>query len=202
MEIAIELAVNIEDEIGILRIREQVFEREMGISLTRLTALDNPGSFHLLAREGRDGDAVAALSIVDTSGDHELHERYGLKFPSLAHVARYTQLAVLRPYRGMNIPLRLMLEAHRRCVIPGRFDHTWLLFDARRAASSLMCKWLSFTPGEGAFDSEYGLSRTLFRDEHSPQSEQAIWRTEQYVEEMLKTYCAPDHVPMRQASSA
>jgi len=193
--------VNIKDEVAIIRIREQVFNREMGISVAQLTALDDPGSFHLLARVNSDCDAVAALSVVDMSGHHELHEGYGLRFHVRARVARYTQLAVLRPYRGMNIPLMLMLEAHRRFVAPGQFDYTWLLFDAHRAASSLMCKWLGFAPGEGAFESEYGLSRTLLRDERAPQSEQAICRTEQYVEQMLKTYCAPEQMVGRPASS-
>lgn len=202
MEITIEPVVNIEDEVAMFRIREQVFKREMDIPLARLTALDNPGSFHLLARVGLDGDAVAALSVVDTSGDHELHEGYGLKFPSLARAARYTQLAVLRPYRGMNVPLMLMLEAHRRCVAPGGFDYTWLLFDAQRAASSLMCKWLAFAASERTFASEYGHSRALLRDERAPKSQHAIRRTEQYVEQKLKAYCAPNQVLVHPASTA
>ncbi len=202
MEITIEPVVNIKDEVAMFRIREQVFKREMGISLARLTALDNSCSFHLLARVNSDGDAVAALSVVDTSGRHELHECYGLRFHDGARVARYTQLAVLRPYRGMNIPLMLMLEAHRRFVAPVQLDYTWLLFDAHRAASSLMCKWLGFAPGEGAFDSEYGLSRTLLRDERAPQSEHAIWRTEQYFEQMSKAFSAPRKEVVLPASSA
>jgi len=201
MEIIVEPVANIDDEAAMLRIREQVFEREMGIPLVRLTALNDPGSFHLLARLGVGGDAVAALSVVDTSRDHELHQAYDLKFPSLARVARYTQLAVLRPYRGVNVPLMLMLEAHRRFISPGRFDYTWLLFDAHRAASSMMCKWLGFIPGLRAFSSEYGLSRTLLRDEGAPSSERAIWRTEQYVEQMLKSYRAPDQVFVRPTSA-
>jgi hypothetical protein len=202
MTITIEAVTNIEDEVAMWRIREQVFEREMGIALGRLTALDNPASFHLLARVGLDGDAVAALSVVDTSSDHELHDGYGLRFRAGVRVARYTQLAVLKPYRGLNFPLLLMLEAHRRCVAPNRFDYTWLLFDAERAASSLMCKWLAFAPGDRTFASEYGLSRTLMRDERAAQSEQAIWRTEQYVEQTLKAFCAPGQVLVRPVSIA
>jgi len=201
MEIIIESVTTDENEGAMLRIRLEVFQREMGIEPGRLTVPDSSRSFHLIARAGPVSDAVAALSVVDTSGHHELHEGYGLRFHVRARVARYTQLAVLRPYRGMNIPLMLMLEAHRRFVAPGQFDYTWLLFDAHRAASSLMCKWLGFAPGEGAFESEYGLSRTLLRDERAPQSEQAICRTEQYVEQMLKTYCAPEQMVGRPASS-
>lgn len=191
MDIAIESVVSLEDTDAMFLIREQVFEREMGIPLSRLAAVDDRASFHLLARVGPDGDAVAALSLVDTSGDHELHRVYGLRFHAGARAARYTQLAVLKPYRGMNIPLMLILEAHRQFVAKGAFDYTWLLFDAQRAARSLMCKWLAFAPGDHTFASEYGLSRTLSRDERAPQAEQAIWRTEQYVEQTLKAFCAP-----------
>jgi hypothetical protein len=202
MEIIVEPITNNEDEAAMLRIRQQVFDREMGIALARLSVPDIPGSFHLLARVSPLGDPVGALSVVDTSRDHELHEGYGLKFHAAARVARYTQLAVLKPYRGLNIPLMLMLEAHRRFVTPSLFDYTWLLFDARRAASSLMCKWLAFTASECTFASEYGHSRALLRDERAPKSQQAIWRTEQYVGQMLKTFSAPSQVLVRPASSA
>jgi hypothetical protein len=202
MEIKIESVTNNEDEVAMLQLREQVFEREMGIVLDRLAALDDSGSFHLLALAGSVGDAVATLSVVDTSRHHELHNGYGLEFPPAARVARYTQLAVLRPYRGLNIPLMLMLEAHRRFVAPGQFDYTWLLFDADRAASSLMCKWLGFSAGQHTCASEYGRSRTLVRNERAPGSEQAIWRTEQYVAQRLKTVFSPERVTMQPANSA
>jgi hypothetical protein len=202
MEIMIEPVTNDEDEAAMGRIRQQVFEREMGIALARFAVLDSSSSFHLLARVKRTGETVAALSVVNTSGDDELHEGYGLKFSSVARVARYRQLAVLRPYRGLNIPLRLMLEAHRRFVAPGKFDYTWLLFDAERAASSLMCKWLAFMPGERAFATEYGRSRTLLRDESTPRSAQAIWRTEQHVWQMMKLSSATNQVFMSPAHSA
>lgn len=202
MEITIEPVVNIEDEVAMSRIREQVFERESGISLARLAAVNNPSSFHLLARVEPDGAVVAALSVVETSADRELHAGFGLEFPSVARVARYTQLAVLKPYRGLNIPLMLVLEAHRRFVAPGKFDYTWLLFDAERAASSLMCKWLAFTPGERTFPSEYGMSRALVRDERVPQSEQATWYAELFIEQMLKAFLPMGHSLVRQATGA
>jgi len=202
MEITIEPVANIENEVAMLRIREQVFEREMGIALARLAPLDLSAAFHLLARVELDGEAIAALSVVDTSEDHELHESYGLRLHAGARVARYTQLAVLRPYRGLNIPLKLMLEAHRRFVVPEQFDYTWLLFDAERAASSLMCKWLAFTPGDRIVTSEYGHSRTLLRDERAPQSEQAIWLTEEYVGQMPRGFSSPHRTLARPASSA
>jgi len=202
MEIMIEPVTNNEDEAAMSRIRQQVFEHEMGIACARLAAPDHSSSFHLLARVAPHGDAVAALSVVDTSGNQQLHESYGLEFPLGVRVARYRQLAVLRSYRGLNIPLMLMLEAHRRFVAPSQFNYTWLLFDAERACSSLMCKWLAFTPGERTFASEYGHSRTLLRDERTPQSEQAIWWTEQYVGQLLKMVSSPNPVLMRPANGA
>jgi len=185
MGIIIESVTNNEDEVAMLQLREQVFEREMGIVLDRLAALDDSGSFHLLALAGSAGDAVATLSVVDTSRHHELHNGYGLEFPPAA-----------------NIPLMLMLEAHRRFVAPGQFDYAWLLFDSDRAASSLMCKWLGFTAGQHTCVSEYGRSRTLVRNERAPGSEQAIWRTEQYVAQRLKTVFSPERVTMQPANSA
>ena len=202
MEIIIEPVTNGADETAMLRIRRRVFEQEMGIALTRLNGFDSSAVLHLLARVGHAGDPVATLSVVETSGDRELHEGYGLKFDPDARVARYTQLAVLRPHRGYNIPLMLMLEAHRRFVAPSQFDYTWLLFDAERAASSFMCKWLSFASGERTFASEYGHSRTLLRDERAPASEQAIWRTEQYIGLMFRTFSSPYQVFLRPANSA
>lgn len=201
MDITIEPVTNCENEAEMLRIRAQVFDCELGITLERLTGSDNPDSFHLLARIGLAGDAVAALSVVDTSRNHELHETYGLEFPPLTRVARYTQLAVLRPYRGLNIPLMLMLEAHHRFVAPRKFEYTWLLFDAQRAASSLMCKWLGFAPGKHSFRSEYGHSRALLRDERAPQFQQAIWRTDQCVGQILKTLSSPNQELARPVGS-
>jgi len=202
MEIIIEPVSNNADEGAMSLIRQQVFEHERGIVLARLAPTNDPGSFHLLARVAANGDAVATLSVVDTSANHELHKGYGLEFSSGARVARYTQLAVLKPYRGLNIPLKLMLEAHHRFIVPGNFDYTWLLFDAERADSSLMCKWLAFAPGQRTFASEYGPSRTLLRDERAPQSERAIWRTEEYAGQALKPFSLPLQAAMRPTDGA
>jgi hypothetical protein len=65
--------------------------------------------------------------------------QYGLRFDPHARVARYTQLVALKPYRGMNMPLRLILEGHRRFVAPGQFDYTWLLWMSY-LAPELICR--------------------------------------------------------------
>lgn len=179
MEIVIELAANELDQAAIRRVRQEVFAREMGLALPPLATTD--AALHLLARAQISGAVVAALSVIETSGDDALHRRYGLDFPSGARVARYTQMAVLRPFRGLSLPLRLILEAHRRFVAPGLFDYTWLLFDAERAASSQLCRQLAFTPSAQIWATEYGRSRTLVRDEAAPPARAAMRRAAEFV---------------------
>jgi hypothetical protein len=87
--------------------------------------------------------------------------------PPDSRVARYTQLAVLRPYRGMNIPLQLVAEARRRFVVPEGFDYTWLLYNAQHARSSSFCSQLNFEASAAVFDTEYGPSRVLTRSERA-----------------------------------
>jgi hypothetical protein len=180
MEIVIKPATSGDDRDAMFRIREEVFEREWGIALAQLRAYDGTSALHLLALVEPGECPVATLTVVDTSGDQQLHESYGLSFDPQTRAARYTQLAVIKPYRGMDIPVRMILEAHHRFVVPGRFDYTWLLFDARRAASSSLCQWLAFSASEKAFASEYGFSRSLVRDESASRCKQAIRRVERY----------------------
>ncbi|MGE0127973.1 MAG: hypothetical protein AB7U82_07830 [Blastocatellales bacterium] len=207
MEIVIKPVTSSEDRDAMFRIRQEVFEHEWGIALAQLRMFDEARALNLLARvepagvESR-GHPVAALTVVDTSGDEQLHESYGLSFAPQARAARYTQLAVLKPYRGMDIPVRMILEAHHRFVIPSRFDYTWLLFDARRAASSSLCQWLAFSSSERAFASEYGFSRSLVRDENAPRCKRAIQRVERYFKQCPWLSSLTEPQPALQASSA
>jgi len=121
MEIMAEQVTNDEDVEAIMQIREQVFVRELGITLAPSSASENGWATFLLARVGPDKEPAGSLCVIDTSHDRQLHESFGLKFESKARVARYTHLAVLKPYRGLNIPLVMMLEAYRR-VIAGSMD--------------------------------------------------------------------------------
>jgi hypothetical protein len=186
MQILIEAAKTLEDKAVIERIRREVFEREAGIPLSRLTISADAEALHLLARAEVTGDPAATLSVIDTSKDHELHQRYGLRFSSNSRVARYTQLAVLKSYRGLKIPLMLMLEAHRQFVIPRRFDYTWLLFDAERAGVTFMSKRLGFTVTEEIFEADCGQSRALVRDERAVSSKRAIEQAEEYLDQFLR----------------
>lgn len=182
MTIVIEPATTRRDEAAVRRIRRHVFQREMSIALRQSDSPDKAMALDLLAWVEPGGDPVGALTVIETSENDHLHESYGLRFGPSARVARFTQMAVLKPYRGMNIPLMLMLEAHRRFVAPLRFHYTWLLFDAERAVSSLICKMLCFTPTEHSFLSEYGLCRALVRDERSQRCIEALCQAEQYLE--------------------
>ena len=184
MEIIVEQVTNDANVDAITRIRQQVFEREMGIRLAPVGSWENGYATYLLARVGPDREAVGSLCVIDTSHDHQLHESFGLKFAPQARVARFTHLAVLKPYRGLNIPLAMMLEAHRRVLAPQRFDHTWLLFDVERAANSFLSRLLGFVPQSETFVSEYGCRCPLVRDEHSLHTRQAVGLAEAHLRQL------------------
>ena len=177
----IEMATSKEDLLSMRRIRQQVFEHEMGLTLPPLSVPEGVAAAHVIARVELTGEPVAALTVVDTTNDVDLCERYGLCLRPEARTARYMQLAVSKPYRGMNLPLMLILEAHRRFVEPGEFTHTWLLFDAKRAANSSLCRRLGFSASERAFHSQFGVRRILVRDERSAFCAQALRQTRQYL---------------------
>jgi hypothetical protein len=152
-------------EAAAARIRKEVFEREWKIRVPRLQGEAFADSLTLIARIDSQPEPVAVVTVIETTGDHELHGRFGLDFPEDTRVARYTQLAVLKPWRGLNIPIQLVAEARRRFVIPEGIHYTWLLFNADRARSSSFCSELGFHSGGDAFDTEYGRSRVLLRSE-------------------------------------
>jgi hypothetical protein len=165
MKIHIEAIKSVEEAQAATRIRHEVFGRGGSYRLVDPAATASGAAIHLLARIQPENDPVAALSVVETTYDTDLHSTFGLVFEKHARVARYMQLAVLESYRGLNIPLALILEARARFVGPERFDYTWLLFDATRAASTSLCKWLGFEPSAQVFDSDYGPMRVLLRKE-------------------------------------
>jgi hypothetical protein len=179
MDIVIEEIANSEDVAAMVQVWQQVFEREMGITLPKDSA---PGNIsHWLARTKQSREAVGTLTVVDTSGRHELHDNLGLGFDGQARVARFTHLAVLKPFRGMNIPLALMLEAHRNVIVPNGFDYTWLLFNVEKAAASFLARQLGFTLLPQTFVSEYGCRCPLVRNERTPEAARAIRRAESYL---------------------
>jgi hypothetical protein len=180
-EMNIEIATSEEDMSAMRRIRQQVFEYEMGLTLPALNAPEGAAAAHVIARAEATGEPVATLTVVDTTNEVDLFETYGLCLRPDARTAHYMQLAVIKPYRGMNLPLMLILKAHFQFVVPGGFTHTWLLFDAKRAANSSLCARLGFSASERVFHSQFGVNRLLVRDERSAFCEQAIRQTQQYL---------------------
>lgn len=179
MDIIIEQVKNGDDIAAMFAVWEQVFERELDITLPQYSAAGNIS--HWLARLKRSHQAVGTLSVVDTSGQHHLHDSLGLGFDPKARAARFTHLAVLKPFRGMNIPLAMMLEAHHRVIVPRQFDYTWLLFDVEKASSSFLARQLGFTLLPQTFVSEYGCRCPLVRHEHAPEAARAICQAELYL---------------------
>jgi GNAT superfamily N-acetyltransferase len=149
------------------RVREEVFGREWNKSLPPLTS-DPAETLTLIARTESGAQPIAALTVLDTTTQSELHKRFALPFENGIRVARYTRLAVLKPYRGLNIPLQFILEARRRFIATANIGYTWLLFDAERATSSTICSQLGFHSSEETFRTEHGLSRVLWRSESNP----------------------------------
>jgi hypothetical protein len=179
MDIIIKQIESSEDDAAMLEVWKQVFEHEMGIVLPQ--DYTSRKTSHWLARLARSRKPVGTLSVVDTSDQHELHDSLALGFDPGARVARFTQLAVLKPYRGKNIPLAMMLEAHRSMIVPGQFDNTWLLFDVERAANSFLSRQLGFTLLPQTFVSEYGCRCPLVRNEHSQEARRTIRQAELYL---------------------
>ena len=186
MDIVINQTASNEDIIEMLEVWEQVFQRELGVTLPRDSAPCNIS--HWLARSAHSRKVVGTLSVVDTSDQHQLHDTLGLGFDRQARVARFTHLAVLKPYRGRGIPLAMMLEAHRRAIVPGQFDHTWLLFDVEKATRSFLTRQLGFTVLPQTFVSEYGCRCPLVRNERSPEAQQTIREAELHLRQLEHAY--------------
>jgi hypothetical protein len=100
-------------------------------------------------------------------------------------------LAVLRSFRGRNVPLMMALEAHRHFIAPGGYDYTWLLFDAERAPGSFLSRWLGFTPRADIFVSEYGRRCPLVRDERAEESAAALRRAARFLEQSGAPHARP-----------
>ena len=188
MDIIIEQIKNSEDDAAMLEVWKQVFEREMGIVMPRGSASINTS--HWLARLEQGRKPVGTLSVVDTSDQHQLHDSLGLLFDPHARVARFTHLAVLKPYRGRSIPLAMMLEAHRSMIVPGQFDNTWLLFDVEKAANSFLCRQLGFTLLPQTFVSEYGCRCPLVRNERTPEAKRTIRDAALHLRQLEYAYSA------------
>jgi GNAT superfamily N-acetyltransferase len=164
MNIHINPAETIHQWTTVFKIRTQVFTNEWGFSFDPLPGPGAQGVWHFLASDDR-GHGIATLSIVDTTLDLDLHQRYHMRFPQDDRVARYAQLAVLRPYRGLGIPEQMIQVSQSHVIHPESFDYGWLLFPAGRTADSQLTKSLDFKAHPAVLTTEFGACQVLIRDE-------------------------------------
>lgn len=151
-------------------IRNQVFSKEYGFAFTPLPGPGDAGVWHFLARDNHE--AIATLSVLDTTEDRHLHERYHLSFGENVRVARYAQLAILKPYRKRGIYQMLIDAAQSTVIRPEGFAVGWLLYPAVQAHSSMLTQGLGFTVEGELLKTEFGNCYVLVRRESSlPQAE-------------------------------
>ncbi len=163
MSIRIEAVTSTSQWTVMSAIRTQVFAAEYGLSFTRLPGPGWTGVWHFLARDNDDG--IGTLSVVDTTRESSLHQRYRLTYGQSERVARYAQLAILKPYRKRGI-LQMLVNAAQSAVIrPHGFTIGWLLYPASRAASSVLTQRLGFVAEAPLLATELGNCRALVRRE-------------------------------------
>ncbi|HJY84396.1 MAG TPA: acyl carrier protein [Candidatus Binatia bacterium] len=164
-DIRIETATTSEQWTEMLGIRTQVFTIEYGFSFRPLPGPGEKGVWHFLARDNHE--AIGALSIVDTTGDRQVHQRYHLNFGQNDRVARYAQLAILKPYRKRGIFKALIEIAQSTVIRPKGFTVGWLLYPAAHARSSILTQSLGFAAEAPLLTTEFGSCHVLIRRESS-----------------------------------
>jgi acyl carrier protein len=163
--IRIEAATTNRQWAEMLGIRTQVFTIEHGFSFRPLPGPGETGAWHFLARDNLD--AIGTLSVVDTTGDRQGHQRYSLSFGENDRVARYAQLAILKPYRKRGIFKMLIETAQSTVIRPNGFAVGWLLYPAAHAGSSMLTQRLGFTAEALLLTTEFGICHALVRRESS-----------------------------------
>jgi len=163
--IRIETATTNQQWAEMLGIRTQVFTIEHGFSVRPLPGPGESGVWHFLARDNHD--AIGTLSVVDTTGDRQIHQRYRLSFGEKDRAARYAQLAIVRPYRKRGI-FKMLIEAAQSTVIHlNGFAVGWLLYPAAHARSSVLIRSLGFAAQAPLLTTEFGSCHVLIRRESS-----------------------------------
>jgi GNAT superfamily N-acetyltransferase len=194
MYIRIEQVATVRQWTTVFRIRRQVFHDECGSGFELLPGPGAAGVHHFLACDGR-GTGIATLSVVETTGEVGLHRQYGLAFPLDHRIARYSQLAVLPPYRGLGIAEYLIQEAQRQVIHPNSFDFGWLLFPAHRAAHCKLTRSFGFVARPEVFATDFGRCQVLVRDETAWRASQGApgWRTTRLPREIeALEFCGAD----------
>jgi acyl carrier protein len=146
-----------------LGVRTQVFTIEHGFSFQALPGPGTKGVWHFLARDNQD--PIGTLTVVDTTADRQTHQLYRLRVGEKDRVARYAQLAILKPYRKHGI-FRMLIESAQSAVIrPNGFSFGWLLYPAAQARSSRLTRFLGFTAETPLLTTEFGSCHVLVRRE-------------------------------------
>src|SRR4051794_6764859 len=145
-------------------VRNKVFEEELGIKLPRLAFGPGCKIRHMICLTKAGRETVGAVTVQDTTDERALHGRYGLHFPSGKKVARFTQLALLKPYRGLNLNLELVLEAKSSITAPGHFHYTWFVTPARDNTVSFWRR-LGYTASPEFVDADMGPSWAMVKNE-------------------------------------
>jgi GNAT superfamily N-acetyltransferase len=193
MQFSIEQARSAADLETVQYLENRVFRYEKRMEVPELMIPEGTAVMRMLARLVPTGEPVGTLTVMETTGNSELHARYGVPVRSDGNgrVARFTRLAVLAPYRGQGLSMQLVIEAHRQFVVTQSIRQTWLLFDAGRAGTSLISTLLGYTVGPRSYRSEYGLCRVLFRDEMSIPAELGTRRGVAYLTALQSFYTTP-----------
>ncbi len=165
MNVVIENATAPAQLAEVSELRRRVFAEEWGLRVELAEPFEDGKAWHFIARHDTTGRAAAVLTVLDTTGDTRLQQQCRLRVPDGARVARYAQLAVAKDSRGFGIPLRLMLEARERVILPVRFDFTWLLYDAKRIQRCSFRYALGFQVQPGTISTPRGACCLLMRSE-------------------------------------
>jgi GNAT superfamily N-acetyltransferase len=177
-------------------LENRVFRREKGIHLPPLAAGPQSNVFRLIALDASGSEPIGTVAVVESGPECPVFRRYGAFIANRpGRVARYTRLAVLPEHRGHNLSMRLILEAHHRYVAKQMIHHTWLLFDAARASTSMLCTLLGFQPAAPLVRSEYGPCRLLVRDELSITAQRGNQRGWAYLAALEAPNPAPEIEP-------
>jgi hypothetical protein len=145
-------------------VRRQVFEKELDLRPPALEFGTPPQVLHLICRAEPGGLPVAAMSVRDTSGQHSLHNRHGLFFAPGAKVARYTQFAVMKDFRGLHLHLAMLLEANFAFTAPGGYEYSWMVIGARERTPSF-CRLLGYVAAPELVVGDLGPSWVMLKDE-------------------------------------
>src|SRR5260370_41123983 len=145
------------------RIRAQVFTFECGFPFGPLPGAGETAVWHFVARDNHD--SIGTLSVVETTGDGHVHQLYRLSFGENERVARFAQLAILRPYRKRGIFKTLMETAQSTVIRPNGFAAGWLLYPAATVCSSVLTTYFGFAAEAPLLSTEFGSCRVLIRRE-------------------------------------